>query len=406
LNVQNAGETNSPISPTTGTERSSPKKTIAESDAAWIVPDGSIPAAVTGVHSSTHYVPLCLEEENTHGSIVPATRQIFTMCEPSDLQRLKNIKGDVNIYNACNKLPRALVIYDAGEEPRMSMLDREYRRRFINDPYTDQHYPVYEFQGTEQGRPTTPRLQAAFSAESKIRLPPPGENDGRYGVVRAKHLDILDDKRITYVTSAQNLRLDPVMRVNMETISVIEVPPGGNLKLCDFWVNSCMSCLGRAPSIKKPGYILLAATHYWGKYQSDKAMSPRECMAMMVAALVHKGADPDWHPKRTKMELMLIGGMRVNESSGGCQLDEETAFLDMKEEFPIVSARTPTAPADVNSMSDAIHRDTHDDHNMGVNIVLGVDNVWYSHGRLWEESQNGEAHIVSEELLIELSKSI
>ena len=127
---------------------------------------------------------------------------------------------------------------------------------------------------------------------------------------------------------------------------------------------------------------------------------------MMVAALVHKGAAPDRDPKRTKMELMFIGGMRVNEASDGCQLNDEEAFLQLKEEFPIVAARIPSAPADVNSAGMAIHRNTDDDHNIGVNIVLGVDNVWYSHGRLWKDAQPGDEYVVPEELLIELSKSI
>lgn len=87
-----------------------------------------------------------------------------------------------------------------------------------------------------------------------------------------------------------------------------------------------------------------------------------------------------------KMETRLAGQILYSRKGGHCDsLDFAEEFLKMKDKFNIVAAHLPATEVDVNSDWDTIYRNTDDDHNSAVNVVVSVNEFFVSHAPLFDK---------------------
>lgn len=319
-------------------------------------------------YSSSQLLPVVLSQENTHGSIVPATRQVFKMGELEARDRLRDRERESYDSSDIENLDtEALLVKDN---------DGNFRMAILEEPLSES----YELQGGEVLRPITPGLQAAFEAESSERELPTAQDHERYAAFRRRHERLLTDPRVTEIRAAENIRFDIAHQVKDGDFFAIEVPPDADLKIGTSGVADCIGCGAVSPSTTKPGWTVLALTHYTGVDQDTReVISPRECLEKLVATLVAKGGDPDLG----RMEITMAGGLYSNSVGYGFHLDDEDEFLSLAGEFPIVAARMQTTSVDLNSQLRTIPRHTEDDHESSINIALSVGGLYYSHAPLW-----------------------
>lgn len=303
-------------------------------------------------YSSRRYKPLEISEENTRGSIVPATRQLFDV---RDLAAATEDEADQS----------ALLIRDASG----------LRMAIVKGPLTEQ----YETTSGEEERPVTPGLAEMLKTISESRLSIDNDTREEYQELFKTHFELLIDDRMTPVPAARNIRLDDVINVGTHIV-VIVVPPDSDTKLGTRAVTNCMVCAGRSPSRLLPGHTVLAMVHYGGiDCETGLNIRPRGILQKFVDKILAAGGDRD------QLEILLAGGeYAAFENDDAHRLEEEWEFLDAKDTFPIVAARIQATFVDTNSSRKTIMRHTDDDNNSGITAVLSKTSFMYSHGKLYD----------------------